>query len=349
MNPMNQEQDLRSERALEDLLGKAEPRPLPPQQDEQVIRRAVHAEWDQVMKRRIRNRCLTNFALAASVLVVVLLTLNALRGPFDGGGLQQVANIQKQFGLIKVLSNRQTGPDDNDVSAIGSGQSVETGEQSGLTLAWNAGGSLRLDQNTRVEFESGSQIYLRSGRIYFDSMPSGIPSVLTDPDKARLAIRTDAGTVRHFGTQFITQMAGDELSVLVREGSVTIEGNRVKEKATVGQKLTVTRDGRITVRIIEVSGGDWQWIEKTSPSLTLNNRPIIEFLMWVSRETGRPLHFASAAAEKAAREGELRGVADMEPSRALRTYMQTTALAWRIEDGVIVIGDGEPGNRPDRP
>ena len=56
----------------------------------------------------------------------------------------------------------------------------------------------KLDQNTRVEFESGSEIYLQSGRIYFDSMPSGIPTVRTDPDKAKLTIRTDAGTVRHW-------------------------------------------------------------------------------------------------------------------------------------------------------
>ena len=338
MNPMNQEQDLRSERALEELLGKAEPRPLPPQQDEQVIRRAVHAEWDQVMKRRIRNRRLTNFALAASVLVAVLLTLNALRGPFDGGGLQQVANIQKQFGVIKVLSNRQSGPDDNDVSAIGSGQSIETGDESGLTLAWNAGGSLRLDQNTRVEFESGSQIYLRSGRIYFDSMPSGIPSVLTDPNKARLAIRTDAGTVRHFGTQFIAQTDGNNLSVLVREGRVSVKGTHVNETAMVGQKLTVTRDGRITVRIIEVSGGDWQWIEKTSPSLTLDNRPIIEFLTWVSRETGQPLRMSQRVKEIVSKE-TMHGVYDEEPSHALRLYMPITGLAWRIEGGEIVVGD----------
>jgi len=349
MNPMNQEQDLRSERALEELLGKAEPRPLPPQQDEQVIHRAVRAEWDHVMKRRIRNRRLINFALAASVLVAIFVSLNALRSPFGSGGFQHVANIEKQFGIIKVLSDRQAGPDDNDVSVIGSGQSVETGEESGLALAWNTGGSLRLDQNTRVEFESGSEIYLQSGRIYFDSMPSGIPSVLTDPDKARLTIRTDAGTVRHFGTQFMTQMVGDELSVLVREGSVTVEGIRVKEKATVGQRLTVTRDGKTAVEIIGLSGGDWQWIEKTSPSFTLDNRPIIEFLTWVSRETGQPLHFASAAAEKAAREGELRGVADMEPSRALQTYMKITALASCIEDGVIVISDADPSNRPCRP
>ena len=331
MNRINREQDLRSERALEELLGKAEPRPTPPQQDEELIRQAVRAEWDQLTSRRIRTRRVTQFALAASVLLAVFASLYALRGPFDGSELLQVASIEKQFGVITMLSD---------------GQAVETGADSGLTLAWNDGGSLRLDQDTHVEIESGSEIYLQSGRIYFDSMPSGIPTVITDPDKAKLTIRTDAGTVRHFGTQFITQTDGDVLNVLVREGQVTVERRSVKETATVGQKLTVTRNGQTSVQSVGIVGGDWQWVERTSPSFTLDNRPIIEFLTWVSRETGQPLRFESRRAEEVVRTKDLRGVVDMEPSRALRTYMQSVAVSWRIEDGAIVIGDGDPNNRP---
>ena len=343
MNRINQEQDLRSERAIEELLGKAEPRPLPPQQDEELIRQAVRAEWNQVMIRRTRNRRVRNFALAATVLLAVFASLNALRGPFYGD-VQQVASVEKQFGIIKVLGNEQAGSDASEILEIGSGQSVETGEASGLTLAWNDGGSLRLDQNTRVEFESGSEIYLRSGRIYFDSMPSGIPTVITDPDKAKLTIRTDAGTVRHYGTQFITQIDGDELSVLVREGRVSVEGTRVNETASVGQKLTVMRNGRLSIQTIAVSGGDWQWIEKTSPSFTLDNRPIIEFLTWASRETGLTLHFTSDAAKKTASQKELRGIADKEPRRALEMYMPMTRLEWtETEDGLIVIELRDPG------
>ena len=328
MNEMNQEQEHRSERALEELLGKAEPRQLPPKQDEEMIRQAVRAEWDQVTNRRIRIRRVTQFALAASVLLAVFASLNVLQGPLDGNRLEQLARIEKQFGVITLLEN---------------GQAVETGAESGLTLAWNDGGSLRLDENTHVDFESGSELYLRSGQIYFDSMPSGIPTVVTDPDKARLTIRTDAGLVRHYGTQFITRTNGDELSVLVREGSVSVEGTHVNETATVGQMLTITRNGGTTVHEVALTGGDWKWIEKTSPSLTLDNRPIIEFLTWVSRETGQPLRFASRRAEEIARTNDFRGVPEEVhegPREALRIHMQTTALKWRIEEGVIVIGDG---------
>ena len=328
MNRINQKQDLRSERALEELLGKAEPRPLPPQQDEELIRQAVHAEWDQVTSRRVRTRRFTQFAIAASVLLAVFASLFVLRGPFDGIELQQVASIEKQFGVITMLSD---------------GHAVETGAESGLTLAWNDGGSLRLDQNTHVEFESGSEIYLQSGRIYFDSMPSGIPTVITNPNMAKLTIRTDAGVVRHFGTQFITQTDGDELSVLVREGKVTVEGQSFEETVAVGKKLTVTRNGQTTVYDIKLSGGDWQWIEKTSPSLMLNNRPIIEFLTWVSRETGKQIDYESASAKQVVMTEELRGVREVvhdEPSYALDLYMPLTGLTWRTENDAIVIGDG---------
>jgi ferric-dicitrate binding protein FerR (iron transport regulator) len=324
MNRINQDHDLRSERALEELLGKAKPRPLPPQQDEELIRQAVRAEWNQVTNRRIRMRRVTQFALAASVLLAVFASLNALRGPFDGNKLEQVASIEKQFGVITIL---------------GDGRAVETGAESGLTLAWNDGGSLRLDQNTHVEFQSGSEIYLQTGRMYFDSMPSGVPTVITDPDKARLTIRTNAGTVRHYGTQFITHTDGDELSVLVREGRVSIEARHVNETASAGQKVTVARNGQATVEAIAHSGGEWQWIEKTSPSLTLDNRPIIELLQWVSRETGQPLRI-SPYAEETVRTKIITGVYDLEPSVTLHTYMQTTGLAWHIENGVIFVGDG---------
>ncbi len=324
MNRMNQEQDLRSERALEELLGKAKPRPMPPQQDEEIVRQAVRAEWDRVSTRRIRTRRVTQFALAASVLLAVFVSLNALRGPFNGNRLEQVASIERQFGVITIMSD---------------GEAVQTGMESGLTLAWNDGGSLRLDQNTHLEFVSDTELYLQSGRIYFDSMPSGVPIVITDPDTAKLTIRTDAGTVRHYGTQFITQVNGDELSVLVREGRVSIEGARVKETASVGERLTLSRNGQATVDAIELTGGAWRWIEKTSPSLTLDNRPIFEFLTWVSRETGQPLQMSASVKETVNTE-TLTGVYDMEPSTALNTYMQTTGLTWKIEDGVIVIGDG---------
>lgn len=343
MNEMNQEQELRSERVLEELLSKARPRPTPPQLDEQRVRQAVRAEWDQVTGRRTTIRRVTQFALAASILLAAFASLYALRGPFDGN-IDQIAGIEKQFGIVKFFGSGQSDLDDGDRRAIGSGQSVETGDESGLTLAWNDGGSLRLDANTLVEFKSKSEIHLQSGRLYFDSMPTGVPSVLTNPGKAKLTIHTDAGKVQHFGTQFMTQTNGQELSVLVREGHVTVETTNAREVATVGQKLTVTRSGRTSVHMVGVSGGDWQWIEKTSPSFTLDNRPIIEFLTWVSRETGQPLSL-SKDVEQMVTTKELRGVVDMEPSLALRVFMQTIAVEWRIEDGVILIGGSSPGSR----
>lgn len=330
MSEQNQEQDFRSERALEALLGEAAPRPLPPQQDEEMIRQAVRAEWDRVTHRRLRNRRTIQFALAASVLLAVFASLFVLRDPFGGVELQQVASIEKQFGVITLLSD---------------GRAVETGAESGLTLSWKDGGSLRLDQNTHVEFESGSEIYLHFGRIYFDSMPSGVPTVITNPDKAKLTIHADAGTVRHFGTQFITQADADNLSVLVREGRVSVEGTNVEKIATVGEKLTVMRNGEIIIQAIEITGGDWQWVEKTSPSFTLDDRTIFEFLTWASRETGLILDFASVAAKKTAIAEELRGIADREPRRALEMYMPLTSLTYRtdIEDGLIVIELRDPG------
>jgi ferric-dicitrate binding protein FerR (iron transport regulator) len=326
--------ELRSEEAFAELLSKAPPRPLPPAGDEALIREAVHEEWQKVAGANVRRRHITSFALAASVLLAVFATLTLLRDPVGDTGIQQLAVIEKQFGAISVNSRSLIA---GQAAAIEGGDLVETGSESGLALGWHQGGSLRIDQNSSVVFEAANQIYLKDGRVYFDSETNPLSSQPSKTDAVELSIRTDHGLVRHLGTQFMTQVGADQLVISVREGIVSIDGN-VTARASAGQQFAISASGSLSIN--DTNGvEDWEWVEKSTPAVNLDGRFVAEALAWVSRESGRSIQYATAEAELLANTEKLRGDWNVEPSQAVRLFMMTVDLNASIEGEVIVVSE----------
>lgn len=333
MDRNKQREDLSSDEAFAELLGRATPRPAPPEADEALIREAVHAEWQKVSGGRARRRHITSFAIAASVLLAVFATLNLLRDPVGDFGSQQMATIEKRFGQINV-NYKVVGA--VQMAAIEGGDFVETGSESGLALGWHNGGSLRLDESTVVAFDAENQIYLQRGRVYFDSEAGPFSARPASGDAVEFAIRTDYGVVRHLGTQYMTEVGVDELVVSVWQGMVSIDG---KARATRGQQFAISGSGVLSTS--DTNGvDDWEWVEKSTPAVNLNGQLVHEALEWVSRESGRTIQYASAEAESLARTESLRGdYYDIEPSRALELFMMTVDLNARQEGEVIVISE----------
>ena len=89
---------------------------------------------------------------------------------------------------------------------------------------------------------------------------------------------------------------------------------------------------------IPAYGDAWSWVEATAPAARVENPTVYRFLAWVARESGLGLRFATPAAEEAARNGKLIGRVDAAPREALRIWMSTVDLDWRIQEGVIVVG-----------
>jgi hypothetical protein len=314
-------EELRSDKAFAELLSKAPPRPVPPAADEAQIRQMVHAEWRKVAGGHVRRRRVISFALAASVLLGNIADM-------------QLAAVEKQFGEISINSQPAHA---GQLASIEGGDVVETGSASGLALGWHDGGSLRIDQNTVVVFEAANQVYLRNGRVYFDSLTGALSSRTAIDGAANLAIRTDHGVVRHLGTQFMTQAGEDELVVSVREGVVSIDGS-VTARASAGQQFAISASGTLSIK--DTNGvDDWEWVEKSTPAVNLNGRFVAEALEWVSRESGRTISYTSEDAERIARETQLRGNMQLPPSRALEVFIMTVDLNARIEGEVIVISE----------
>lgn len=336
MTEFNRSTDIRSDDALEELLKKASPRPMPSAQDEALVRRAVKSEWQSLTgRRRVRQRVF-HYALAATVVLGIFAAFNVFRSP--GIEAVQVASIEKSFGAIYLLGESAELRETPELSDVLSGQTMITGNEAGLALAWGNGGSLRVDEESRVTFTDQDSIYLESGRVYFDSTPSPLMAGISAGGVAEFTVLTDYGVVAHTGTQFMAETDSDALVVSVREGQVAIDGVYHRHTASPGEQVTISGRQRPTVLSIGRSGQSWDWVARTSPPVDVDGKTIRLFLDWACRELGLELEIEGQAARDALDE-LLIGTIDMEPSKALRLRLATAGLDYDIEEGVLIVGD----------
>lgn len=326
--------DVELDESIEKILGKASPRPVPSDIETADVRRQVHAEWQKVAGRRQTKRRFMSLAMAASVLIAVTATFTLLRN--NGVSEIQVASIDKNVGSVYVLGENSELLASNNLTSIVAGQILITNAASGVGLAWGNGGSLRIDENTRVEFVARDTIVLHSGQIYFDSKPHSLAYGQANV-AAKLLIQTEFGTVTHVGTQYMTRVQRDSLTVSVREGEISLESGSGFESASGGEQLQLQKNGRPSRVNINVYGDDWNWTEGVTPEPDLQGRPIYDFLSWVSHETGLTLEFADSELEYYAQEQRFSGAEELGPSAALQFWNLGSDLELEIVDGVIRI------------
>ena len=256
----------------------------------------------------------------------------------DSVQIVQVASIEKQFGDVYALGEDGQLHEIEDVTTVQSGQSIVTGSDAGIALAWGGGGSLRIDANTRIRFVSDVSAFLEDGRVYFDSRP-GLAAGTDASGSPIFLLETDRGTVRHVGTQYMVESDASGLVVSVREGEVEIEGAIYEERVSSGQQATLSGTRRPYLLSIDRFGERWDWISRTTPPLDVNGRTLHEFLTWVSRETGFEIRYEGGAEAIAKNEAELVGTVSSAPLDALPVRVATAALDYQIEEGVIYISE----------
>lgn len=335
MNETNRKMSAVSDEAVEALLGSASPRPVPPPAETEAVRESVRAEWQQVTTTRRARFRMFHLAAAASVLIAVFVSLNMLRT----GGIEpvQVATLDKRFGTIYVLGENSALVSGNNLQSIVTGQTLITGDDSGMGLDWGEGGSLRIDQDTRVEFVSAKEIFLHSGQVYFDSAPALAVASVSGSD-ARLIIKTVFGDVTHVGTRYMTHADMETLTISVRDGAVRVDDAGGSTRADRNQQLAISGNGARQLLTIKPHGPQWAWVEQTAPSARLDGRTVSEFLDWVGRETGLEVRYETPAARMYAEQEVLNGTLETGPREALSIWMLGTDLGWSIdENGVIYV------------
>lgn len=330
MNTKSENSTMADIDAVETLLEKAEPRAAPPRQMEQDVRAAVQSEWAAVSGKRQRRRAFRNIAAAATILLAVVFTFTSLQQ--TAVPAIEVALLDQSKGTLRLYSSELEAMDDAGKTLF-AGQILQTGKDSAAGLAWSDGGSLRVDENTRIELLSTGEIFLHSGRVYFDSFG-------TDAGAA-FAIQTEHGLVSHIGTQFMAAASDADLVVSVREGEVNIAGIAYDQTVHRGQRAELSGAGRPVTTNTSGVGDAWAWVESVSPNISVDGMTGYEFLQWVGRETGFTIYYANEAVNQIARTTELMGTVNADPRTELRLRMLTMDLdaQFDTEKSVITISN----------
>jgi ferric-dicitrate binding protein FerR (iron transport regulator) len=283
-------------------------------------------------RRRLRMRLLVPAALAATAAVAAVL----LYGPPGDGPRLQVATVDRLAGSSRIRETRRAPWTPVAGEAIvRAGSTVRTDATGRLGLRLANGTSLRLAEASEILIEDATRIVLLSGRIYADT---GMQA----PEGRRLEVVTDAGTAVDRGTQFEVLYDDDTYRLRVREGRVVVLSAGQAADAGAGQEISLDpADPARLMRRADVAPDDpdWQWVESVAPAPDIEGMPLTTLLAWVSRETGRPVRYASAALEQAAQRVILHGkVRDLAPMEVLAAMLATTDLRFRLaDDGTILI------------
>ncbi len=320
---------------IAELLRQSAPRPAPTADQVAAVRAELRDEWRAVSRRHRARRGLRTLALAASVLLGAFVVLQVLKPPVVPA--VPIASIDKTFGAVYLLGNNSELRPTAELETVLPGQTIVTGHEAGLAVSWANGGSIRVDEDTRIRFVDAATAFLENGKVYFDSSP-WLPTGANAGHEPEFVLETDQGRITHLGTQYMVEFGENQLVVSVREGEVMVAGRYHDQRIESGQQAKLAGSQRPQVLNISRHGARWEWVGRTTPAIEVDGHTLHEFLSWVSRELGLKVQFEGNA-EAIAREAVLRGRMNTSPTDALRLRLATAALDWRIEEGVIYISD----------
>jgi ferric-dicitrate binding protein FerR (iron transport regulator) len=206
---------------------------------------------------------------------------------------------------------------------------IRTGSGVVAAFVMAGGGSLRVNEHTRLRIDSPTVVVLESGTVYADTG-------LRRSDQP-LEIRTPLGAVRDIGTRFEVRVLGARVRVRVREGEVVLARGTSATRAGKGTEIAADADS-VTTSIVPVFGADWAWLGRVADTFDLKGRSLAEFLEWVARETGLAVSFESEALAARAKTMTLHGsIEGLTPEEALDVVLPATGLDHQVSDGRVLV------------
>ncbi|MGH8135656.1 MAG: FecR domain-containing protein [Steroidobacteraceae bacterium] len=318
---MEQESQDRQDRSdLVALLIRTAGRRTEPPEDayRQVLAAATDAFRSKTTKRRERIWLLGAAAAGIAAFAIALM----LQWTPPSAQREPIARIERVIGAVEHATGDVWSPLGEMGVALTGGTKIRTlaGGQVGLLLG--DGTSLRLAADTEIMLDTLPRLYLQRGTIYMDN--SG--SVGTG-----YQIETPAGIARDIGTQFELNVVGKSLRLRVREGRVEIDRAGQLLSGSAGEQLEIDLLGGVTRSSISATDAAWQWTETVAPAPDIEGQPATVLLAWVARETGRRLHYESAAVETRAAAVILHGnIRNLAPLAALDVMLATTDLEYAL-------------------
>jgi ferric-dicitrate binding protein FerR (iron transport regulator) len=313
---------------IEDLLREVGARDEPSADMMRDVQAVVHAEWQTMLQERRARRRFVAVGIAASALLAVGAAMFGVR--YFAPEPIEVAQITRIDGHLLVRPQGQAAREITLTQSVSTGETIQTDDRSRAALKWGDAVSLRLDQGTIVKVAAADELVLTAGAVYVDSQAQNLQE---------LTVRTDAGSVRHVGTQYEVRTHADDMVVSVREGRVLIANAAGTSSGVAGERIRVTPRGQVVRSTVAAHDPHWQWAAHTAPQFDINDRTLAVFLEWVGRETGRKVVYSSNEAQSAASELKLRGsIAGLDPDTALSAVLSTTRLQrYQTKDELIGI------------
>jgi ferric-dicitrate binding protein FerR (iron transport regulator) len=300
----------------------------------QRIRTAAQQEWRAATQTESpavlghpKRRWLSLAAAASVALLAGIVGWNVfLANPANDGAVAgQVARFEAPGIVEPHFLRRDTFLSEG--TALHAGQALDVRGDSLIELA--GGGNLRLARATTFEVVAANAVKLERGELYVDIPPGSRGS-------DRFMVMTPAGEFRHVGTQFAVAIVNGATRLRVREGSVLWHANEGDSTVTAGTEVVIDSKHTVTRRPITTAGREWAWTESLAPEFEIENRPVMDFLVWFSRETGRKLELADDEARQQTAtilmHGNVHGLTAME---ALSAVMAATTLRFELPEGAI--------------
>ena len=282
----------------------------------------VHRQWKKSKPQAGIRRWAMPLAFAAAV----FMTIAVITQP------SPIEPVNVPVGTIaRVIGDDSAGALPEVGHLIYPGETLSTGPRQGLSLSLRRAESLRIDAQTILVVQSADEFRLVRGRIYADTGDF----IYRDQG---LVINTSMGSVTDVGTQFSVSAADESIVVAVREGRVDVDQGSEQLVAVAGERLLVHRKDGATVDTLAAHDSYWDWVTTLAPEFDIENKSLLDFLRWASRETGRELVFETNELQMSAMRTDLHGsVSGFDPLEAVRSVLATTKFKYRIEHDKIVI------------
>ena len=288
------------------------------------VREVVHAHWRSEMARCARRRRIgwvLSMASAAAAVAVVGLGIHMLRSPSppepSGVSVERVWNVA-QLSVGSILPRNLA---------------ITTGPDARVALRAATGHSVRLDFDTTLTVRAGGVFALQQGAVYVDSERGDASSI------ASITIETPIAAIEDKGTQFEARLAGEALSVRVREGVVTVQRRDERFVANAGQSLRLEASGEPILSEDDGTGASWEWVTAIAPMMEIEGKSLREFLDWIARERGVRVRFEDAQLAEKAPNIMLNGsIAGMTLEQATTSVLATSGLSHRWERDALIVG-----------
>lgn len=279
----------------------------------------VRTRWGASARGKRKLRWAVPAALAASLLIAITISNQDTVAPARAAGTV-VLSDGGQEGALPLVGD-----------TVFVGDVIDTASSGGISIRLKGDLSLRVDSGTILAVESADRINLMAGRIYIDSGDR----IYAD---RHITINTATGTATDIGTQFSVQFEDADMRVAVREGQVDLSDAHQTYSAVQGEAMTIRPGRAVQIDGVSVTGPAWEWAIALAPEFVLENRSLLDFLKWVSRETGMELIFESNDIRIEAMSPHLHGsVEGLKPLEAIEAVLATSRFDYTIVDNTILI------------